>query len=142
MELKDTTKKEDELLIAVKKGVTGTTEIVDEMGNRLMECARLLRVEQSEMVFTALSEEIDNISQLVEFIKELKGGLGHLKGINIPPETFSCWDNSVGLFKEMLSAFEGKDWITLADLIEYELNPLFLEGKKGLSELNERLMAS
>jgi hypothetical protein len=138
MEIGDT-KKEDDLLNAIRNGVTEANTVIEDIGNGLVECARLLRVEQSERSSAALSEGVKNLNHLVDFIKELKRGIGHLKGFNVPPDIFSCWDKSVGLFNEMFSAIEGKDWITLADLIEYELHPLLAEGKKGLSELHERL---
>ena len=79
---------------------------------------------------------MDNLSDLMDFVRELRNGLEQSE---ISSESLSSWNKSVDIFKEMLSAFEGKDWITLADLIEYELNPLLLEGKNGLSELNGRL---
>ncbi len=72
----------------------------------------------------------------------MKKGVEHLrsKGYDISMEAFACWDNSLGIFREMLSAFETRDWVTLSDLIQYELPPLFEEGKKGLSEISERLL--
>ncbi|VAX29992.1 hypothetical protein MNBD_NITROSPIRAE03-721 [hydrothermal vent metagenome] len=137
----DDMKKDVELVKAVQKGITETGEIVTEIGDRLLDCVNLLRTEQSERVFMALSEEIKNLNQLMDFIREVRKGVEHLrlKGYDISMEPFVCWDNSLDVFREMLSAFESRDWVTLSDLIQYELPPLFEEGKKGLFEIKERL---
>lgn len=128
--------KKEELLNAVKNSLKDAEEIVDEIGNRFMECARLLRIEQSEKVFNDLSIGMDNLRHLNDFIKELKNGLEHL---GASTEPLAYWDRSIGMFKEMLSAFEKKDWINLADLIQYELDPILAEGRKGFAELKEKL---
>ena len=130
-------KKKEELLTAINDGIISTCEIIGQISGRLMDCANFLRIEQTERVFNDISVLMDNLSDLMDFVRELRNGLEQSE---ISSESLSSWNKSVDIFKEMLSAFEGKDWITLADLIEYELNPLLLEGKNGLSELNERLM--
>lgn len=130
-------KKREELLTAINEGIIGACEIIGQISGRLMDCANFLRMEQNEKVFNDISVLMDNLSDLMDFIRELKNGL---EQFGISPESLSSWDKSVDIFKEMLPAFEGKDWITLADLIEYELNPLLLEGKNGLSELKEGLV--
>jgi len=129
-------KKKEELLTAIKDGIISTCESIGQISGRLMDCANSLRIEQTEKVFNDISVLMDNLSDLMDFVRELRNGLEQSE---ISSESLSSWNKSVDIFKEMLSAFEGKDWITLADLIEYELNPLLLEGKNGLSELNERL---
>ncbi|MEC4684764.1 MAG: hypothetical protein VST71_03405 [Nitrospirota bacterium] len=134
-------KKDVDLVNAIQKGITEADEIVTEIGDRLLDCVNLLRTEQSDRVFTALSEGIKNLNHLMDFIREVKKGVEHLrlKGYDISMEPFACWDNSLDIFREMLSAFETRDWVTLSDLIQYELPPLFEEGKIGLSEIRERL---
>ena len=129
-------KKKEELLTAIKDGIISACESIGQISGRLMACANSLRIEQTEKVFNDISVLMDNLSDLMDFVRELRNGLEQSE---ISSESLSIWNKSVDIFKEMLSAFEGKDWITLADLIEYELNPLLLEGKNGLSELNERL---
>ena len=129
-------KKKEELLTAITDGIISTCESIGQISARLMDCANFLRIEQTERVFNDISVSMDNLSDLMDFVRELRNGLEQYE---ISSESLSSWNNSVDIFKEMLSAFEGKDWITLADLIEYELNPLLLEGKNGLSELNGRL---
>lgn len=130
-----------ELVDSIKGNITRVIGIVEEIRDGLVNCASILRVEQSEKVFRDLSEGIKNLNHLIDFIKELKSGMEHLelKGYNVSMEPLSRWDKSLDIFNEMLSAFESQDWITLSDLIQYELQPFLLEGEKGLSELNESL---
>ncbi len=137
----DDMKRDEELVKAIRKGITEADEIVTEIEDGLQDCVNLLRTEQSDRVFTALSEGLKNLNHLMDFIREVKKGIEHLrlKGHDISMEPFACWDNSLDIFREMLSAFETRDWVTLSDLIQYELPPLFEEGKKGLSEIRERL---
>jgi len=137
----DDMKKDVELVKSIQKGITAADEIITEIGDRLLDCVNLLRTEQSDRVFMELSEGMKNLNHLMDFIREMKKGVEHLrlKEYDISMEPFACWDNSLGIFREMLSAFETRDWVTLSDLIQYELPPLFEEGKKGLSEIKERL---
>lgn len=131
--------KDGELVEAMRNGIRETLEIIENMGEDLTNCSSLLRVEQSERVFISLSGGLENLGHLMDFIQEIKRGIGHLKGRDISAEPLSCWDKSLSLFKEMLSAFENKDWITVADLIQYETYPLLEEGRKGLTELLQQL---
>ncbi|MCK7467509.1 MAG: hypothetical protein MZU91_04845 [Desulfosudis oleivorans] len=41
----------------------------------------------------------------------------------------------------MLSAFEAKDWITVADLIQYELKPVLSGIEADLARVKEELFA-
>ncbi|MBI4620069.1 MAG: hypothetical protein HY739_07900 [Desulfobacterales bacterium] len=131
--------KEIELVNAMKNGITEAIGITKEIGDRLLDCSCLLRVEHSEEVFNALLGGINNLSDLVDFIKELKRGMETLKDYSQVEPFLSSWDGSLKIFEDMLPAFESKDWITLSDLIQYELHPFLVEGEKGLSELNEIL---
>lgn len=135
-------RKDVELADSIKGNITNVIGIVKEIRDGLVNCASILRVEQSEKVFMDLSEGIKNLNHLVDFIKELKIGVEHLelKGYNVSSEPLLCWDKSLDIFNEMLSAFESKDWITLSDLIQYELQPLLTEGEKGLSDLEKRIV--
>lgn len=133
--------KNAELIEAMRNGIIESLEIIKVMGEELINCSSLLRVEQSERVFISLSDGLENLGNTVEFIKEIKRGVGYLRGCDISAEPLSCWDKSLSLFKEMLSAFENKDWITVADLIQYETYPLLEEGRKGLTELLQQLNA-
>ncbi|MBI5681945.1 MAG: hypothetical protein HZC45_02050 [Deltaproteobacteria bacterium] len=133
--------KDKDVIDAMKKGVGDTIGMIDEICERLKDCSNLLRIEQGKEVFNSLSQGIENIKSLLDLINELNIGIGYLStsGYSISKEIFSNLDKTKGVFNEMLSAFEGKDWITVADIMEYEINPILLEIKKGLDTLNDRL---
>ena len=128
-----------ELVNAMKNGITDAIGITEQIGDKLLDCSHLFRVEHSEDVFNDLSEGINNLSDLVDFIRELKRSMGTLKGHTSVEPFLSPWNRSLEVFQEMLSAFESKDWVTLSDIIQYELHPLLVEGGRGLSELSESL---
>lgn len=132
-----------ELMDSIRKSVAGAAGIVKEIGDSLFETASLLRIEQSEQVFISLSEGMNNLNHLMDFIRELKSGIEHLrlKGVDISIEPLLVWDNFLDVFREMLSAFESQDWITLADLIQYEIKPLLTDGENGLADLQKNLQA-
>lgn len=133
--------KDKDIIDAMKKGVSETIGTIDEINKRLLDLSSRLRIEQGEGTFNALSQGIENIKALLEFINELINGSNYLnlRGGSISTEMFSKLEKTTGVFNEMLSAFEGKDWITVADIMEYEINPILLEIKKGLDTLNDRL---
>lgn len=128
--------KREELTAALREGIRIVPENISVINERLIECANLLRVEQSEKVFNDLTVLIDNMSHLMELIGEIKGGLDLLGN---PTDRLQCWDKLLPVFKDMVSAFDGKDWVTVADLIQYELNPLLDEGSEGLRKTSEEL---
>lgn len=129
------------VLDAMKKGVSETIGTIDEMHKRLLDLSSLLRIEQGEKAFNALSQEVENVRALLELINELINGINYLnlRGCNIPPEIFSRVGKTSGIFNEMLSAFEGKDWIIVSDIIEYEINPILLDIKDSFNVLNESM---
>jgi len=131
--------KTQQLVSAIRGGVTEVLRVISQIREGFLECASQLRIEQNQRTFNALSVRLDNMEHLVVLVGELKNGLNELssRGYNVSSEGLSTWDKSLPLFKEMLTAFEHKDWITLSDLIEYELEPFLIEGEKGFSALLE-----
>ncbi len=142
----DSGTQELQLLNAIRDGIDGTREVVAEISERLLDSAGRLRVEQSESTFSRLSQDIENLSHLMEFIQELKRGIEQLKNIgsrvDVSMGSMSCWDRLLDVLKEMLQTFEHQDWIMLADLIQYELHPLLSDGEKNLSELSKGFSAN
>ncbi|MBI4687004.1 MAG: hypothetical protein HY756_04375 [Nitrospirae bacterium] len=130
-----------QLIEALRNGISETGRLIIDIKGGLSECARLLRIEQNADILTLLAGRLSNLSHLNDFIGELRKGIEqlNLQGYNISGTDLSHWDKSIRLFKDMLSALEAKDWITLSDLIQYELDPFLIEGERGLSHLLEAL---
>ena len=131
-----------ELLNTIRGGIDNALAVVGEIDRRLLACANRLRVDPSEDTFTALSSEISNLDALVALMQEIKNGVAHLASRPVPAGTFGSLEKSLSLFQQMQSAMEGKDWITLADLIQYELSPLLADGAKDLSGIRDLLARS
>jgi len=124
---------------ALIKGISEVTGIIKEIEKGLVECANLFRIEQSDKVLNLFIEKTENLNLLFEFIRQLRAGITNLNDPKLSTELLLCWDRANSILKEMVSSFENKDWITLSDLIQYELNPLLLEGEEKLSQLMEGL---
>ncbi|MGZ8460806.1 MAG: hypothetical protein ACXWW2_10290 [Candidatus Deferrimicrobiaceae bacterium] len=131
-----------ELLARIREGVDNALAVVGEIDRRLLACSNRLRVDPSDDTFTALSSEISNLDALVALVQEIKNGVAHLAARHIPADFFSSMEKSLPLFQQMQAAMVGKDWVTLADLIQYELSPLLADGEKDLSGIRDILASS
>ena len=134
--------RQTELLARIREGIDNAVSVIGEIDRRLLACSNRLRVDQSDDTFTALSLEISNLDALVALMQEIKNGVAHLASRAVPTDAFSALEKSLSLFQQMQAAMEGKDWVTLADLIQYELSPLLADGKKDLSGLRDLLARS
>lgn len=128
-----------ELLARIHEGIDNALAVVVEIDRRLLACSNRLRVDLSDDTFTALSLEISNLDALVALVQEIRNGVAHLASRPVPADTFASLEKSLSLFQQMQTAMEGKDWITLADLIQYELSPLLADGAKDLSGIRDLL---
>ena len=128
-----------ELLARIREGIDNALSVFGEIDRRLLTCSNRLRVDLSDDTFTALSLEISNLDALIALLQEIKNGVAHLASRDVPTDAFASLEKSLSLFQQMQAAMEGKDWVTLADLIQYELSPLLADGKKDLSGLRDLL---
>lgn len=131
-----------ELLARIREGIDNALAVVGEIDGRLLTCANRLRVDPSDDTFTALSLEISNLDAFVALVQEIRNGLAHLASRPVSPAAFASLEKSLSLFQQMQAAMEGKDWVTLADLIQYELSPLLADGEKDLSGIRDLLARS
>jgi len=131
-----------ELLAKIREGIDNALAVIGEIDRRPLACSNRLRVDPSDDTFTALSSEISNLDALVALVQEIKNGVAHLASRPVPAGTFDSLEKSLSLFQQMQSAMEGKDWVALADLIQYELSPLLADGAKDLSGIRDLLARS
>jgi len=131
--------RQTELLATIREGVDNALAVVGEIDRRLLTCASRLRVDPSDDTFTALSSEISNLDALVALVQEIRNGVAHLASLPVPADAFAALEMSLPLFQQMQAAMEGKDWVTLADLIQYELSPLLADGERDLSGVRDLL---
>ena len=128
-----------ELLAAIKNSITDARQVVQELAQVFTKSIQPLRLEESEAVFNDLSQNIYDLQGLMEFLSELKNGMDFYEGFSLPTDPISSNDNGLNLFKEMLTSMESRDWIMLADLIEYELSPMLMNQSEWLGKLDEKL---
>ncbi len=129
-----------ELLAAIKNSISDARQVVKELAEVFAERIQPLRLEESEAVFNDLTQNICDLQGLMEFLTELKDGMHYFEGFELPSDPISSKEEGLKLFKEMLASMESKDWIMLADLIEYELSPLLVQEEEWLGKLDEKLV--
>ncbi len=129
-----------EILQAIKNSVGDARHVVKELAEVFTERIQPLRLEESESVFNDLTQNIYDLQGLMEFIMELKNGMNYFEGFGLPADPITSDGSGLALFNEMHTSMESKDWVMLADLIEYELSPLLLKEAEWLGELNDILM--
>jgi hypothetical protein len=129
----------EELLRAIKDSIHDARDSVRKLAEVFSDNVQPLRLEESESVFMNLTQNINDLQHFLEFVKELKNGIDHLNGFDLPPDPMLSNGSALNLFKDMYSAFKSKDWIMLSDLIEYELSPLLLKEDEWLGMLNDKL---
>jgi len=128
-----------ELLAAIKNSIGDARQVVTELAQVFAEKIQPLRLEESEAVFNDLTQNIYDLQGLMEFISELKDGMHYFEEFGLPSDPITSNDQGLNLFREMLQSMESKDWIMLADLIEYELSPLLIHEEEWLGKLDEKL---
>jgi len=128
-----------ELLAAIKNSISDARQVVKELAEVFAERIQPLRLEESESVFNDLTQNIYDLQGLMEFLTELKDGMQYFEGFGLPSDPISSNEEGLKLFREILASMESKDWIMVADLIEYELSPLLIQEEEWLGKLDEKL---
>jgi hypothetical protein len=91
-------------------------------------------------VFLNLSQNIQELDCFIDFITKLKEGMRYYENFGLMADPLSSHNAGIDIFREMHAALESKDWIMLADLIEYELSPLLIREDEWLGALNEKIV--
>ncbi|RMG74080.1 MAG: hypothetical protein D6710_02210 [Nitrospirae bacterium] len=129
------------LVNTLKNSLKEVSSLIEPVSNGLASVSSDLRVEESEEVFRNLSNWLKALQSIYNFANELNRAIEQLgrMGIDIRADYSSIWTDSRGILEEMLAAFESKDWVTLCDLIEYEIVPLLSKGREQFYQLQEEL---
>jgi len=127
------------ILEVIRNSLGDARDTVSALDESLMENVKRLRVESSEYVFTNLMQDIRDLQCLMEFLGELKAGMVHFDDFGIGDDPITAEGAGVKVFREMNSAFASGDWVTLSDLIEYELSALLKKEESWLQELQQKV---
>jgi len=128
-----------ELLATIMQGVDTAISVVDDIEAGLLDCSKQLRVDPSFDTFTTLSIGIGNLGDMVALMQEIYKGCAHLRSNPVSAESVTSFEKSVDLFREAQASMERQDWISLADLIQYEVSPILKESKQELLALRDCL---
>ena len=120
------------LLTTIMRGVDTAISVADDIEAGLLDCSKRLRVDPSTDTFTALSVGISNLGDMVALIQEIHKGCAHLQNNPVPSEFVTVFEKSIDLFREAQASMERQDWVSLADLIQYEISPILKESKQEL----------
>ncbi len=133
----------DVLIATVYNGLKEVSELLEPISNGLSSVTSDLRVEENEEVFRNLANWLKALQSIYNFANELSRALDYLKKMDCSfSEDYSVlWKESHGIIENMLNAFEAKDWVTVCDLIEYEVVPLLSKGRESFKRLEEELLA-
>ena len=124
---------------AIKNSLEDARSTVRELARVFTDNVRSLRAEENEDVLLQLSQNVRDLAYVMEFIKELSGGLKCCNNVDIPADPIIDNNTGMQLFMEMNSALETRDWIMLSDLVEYELSPLLIKEEEWLGDLDKKL---
>lgn len=129
-----------EIFNAIRDSIADARFSAQKLAAVFTENIQPLRMEESESVFLNLTQNIQDLEYFMGFIKELKGGMNYFEGFGLPADPLSYQDAGLNLFQEMHTAMKSKDWIMLADLIEYELSPLLFKEDEWLGEVHGKIL--
>jgi len=130
-----------EILNTIRKALVEGSESVRALEMTLKRCATSLRVGEPGPVLGELTDAIANLALVTELVGQLRKGLLASKMEGTP---FSRWQASASTeaFQGIVAALEGKDWVFLSDLLEYEICPLMAETGREMSLLGDGMCAT
>jgi len=129
-----------ELFNAIRDSIEDARSSVKSLAEAFTDNIRSLRIEESERVFIDLIQNIQDLECFIDFIRELKEGLGYFDSFGLPSDPILSQNSGLNLFQEMYSALESRDWIMLSDLVEYELSPLLVKEGEWLGALDDKIL--
>ncbi len=114
---------------------------IDMIHKGLLEAAELYRVADEQEANLHFVKMLATLRDFVSFITQLrKANIINWDKLNIDGmEIETHYEKLNKLIDEMLDVQEDEDWILLADLIEYELNPIMIKWKEFLEQANRHL---
>ncbi len=130
------------LIKTLKGGLEEVIDLLQPISDGLMNTMNTLRTEETEDVFRNLSNWLKALDSVYRFAFEMKRGLEQLSSMGIKVETnrLDFLLESKNILEDMLGAFEANDWVTVCDLIEYEIVPMLSKSKDALESIKDELV--
>ncbi len=114
---------------------------MDNLSTGLRDVADVLRMGEIEKANSLLLQGIDGISSFMDLVGAIKT-LAKSDLSDLILEDGSLGDLEGQLFKTLNDLKEGqesKDWVTVADLLEYELSPIMERWRAAIPELQRKI---
>lgn len=105
----------------LREVVAGWLEALPELSGKIDEFAAALRRGEARRVEAGLTELVENCEFLVQSLWSIRSLMGDTGAAAIPPWS-SLEEATRETLRRVISALEKKDFVQLADLIEYDLN--------------------
>ena len=114
---------------------------IDSITEGMLKSAELFRVADEQEANLNFIKILNSLRSFVNFITQLKKtNVINWDALEIDEMNIDThYEKLIKLIDEMLDVQEDEDWILLADLIEYELNPIMKKWKDFLIQANENL---
>lgn len=117
--------------------ITGWLEALPELTEKIDGFAIDLRQGRARRIETGLTELVENCEFLVQSLWSIRGLLGDSAAAAIPSWR-ALEANTRRTLEEVISSLEKKDFVQLADLIEYDLNDALEHWRRLLLVFSEQ----
>lgn len=119
-------------------------EILSKLKDELITVSEKLQIGESVEAMNLLKEKFSTLESITNFFQQAQHSVSiDYKSILVNDKSVQEYlDNYLKLLKELLDSFETKDYVMLADLIEYELTEyitVFIETMNQISSIVRKL---
>ncbi len=131
----------ENLINAIKNGLREVITLLDDLSSSLSSVATNLRFQQDKETLNSFANSLKDLESIYKFAEEVQNGLSQLNsmGYTVGTHYLDVWAKSEEHLRNMLNSFESEDWVTVCDLIEYEIIPIISRGKTSFQELFDYL---
>lgn len=119
-----------DLRAALNDGIRECMAVSEIVAGRMLACADSLRINPDADALGALGQLVEDLRA----IDELVGGIGAAAS-SLGLRADIGWALSAPIFGAMGAAFERGDWVSVADVLQYELHPVLVKSCSDLGGL-------
>jgi hypothetical protein len=125
----------------IAEGLKGAMDYLQELVPLVTRISELLRVGKNQEAHQLLAQSVEGLQQLINECQVLKGSIRLVyEGLSVEHVMILEGKGSIlDLLKELLKVQSNRDWVLLADLLEYELVPLLQNWSQELAGLRADL---
>jgi hypothetical protein len=121
----------------IEESLKGGAQYSEELVLLIKKISELYRIGKDKEANQSYTQMVDGLQRLIKSCEVIKGAI-QLVRVEIPVEKVMVIEGKGGileLLNSMLDAQKDKDWILLADILEYELVPTLQNLSQDLTNL-------